>query len=83
MEKFSKISLVDKYDVYQELMTYWEETMQDDAYLVSMNGWNIAIYENKDKKDKVIGWDSELIPKYLVIEKYLPVASKVLLLPLL
>jgi len=70
LEKFSKISLVDKYDVYQELMTYWEETMQDDAYLVSMNGWNIAIYENKNKKDKVIGWDSELIPKNIVIEKY-------------
>jgi len=70
LEKFSTFVLIDKYDVYQKLRTYWEETMQDDAYLVSLNGWNVSLYEIKDKKDKVKGWDSELIPKEIVIDKY-------------
>jgi len=70
LAKFSKLDLIDKYDSYQKLMTYWEETMQDDAFLISMNGWNISIFSIKDKKDKIIGWDSELIPKNIVIDKY-------------
>ena len=70
LEKFSKLELVDKYDIYQNLMTYWEETMQDDVYLISQNGWDVAIFSIKDTKDKVKGWDSELIPKNIVIEKY-------------
>ena len=27
--------LIDNYDVYQRLMDYWSETMQDDCYLVA------------------------------------------------
>jgi type I restriction enzyme M protein len=69
LEKFSEIDLVDQYAIYQKLMTYWDKTMQDDAYFISMNGWNVGLYENKDK-DKILGWDSELIPKNIVIEKY-------------
>ncbi|TLX86901.1 MAG: hypothetical protein E6K97_10090 [Thaumarchaeota archaeon] len=70
LEKFSKLELVEKYDVYQKLMTYWEDTMQDDAYLITQNGWNVTLYSIKDKKDKITGWDSELIPKNIVTEKY-------------
>jgi type I restriction enzyme M protein len=70
LDKFSEFVLIDKYDVYQKLMTYWEETMQDDAYLISLNGWNVSLYEIKNKKDKVKGWDSELIPKEIVIDKF-------------
>jgi type I restriction enzyme M protein len=70
LEKYSKFFLIDKYDVYQKLMTYWEETMQDDTYLISLNGWNVSLYEIKDKKNKVKDWDSELIPKKIMIEKF-------------
>ena len=70
LEKFSSIDLVDEYDVYQKLMTYWDEIMQDDVYLISMNGWNVTISETKIKKDKITGWNSELIPKDIVINKY-------------
>ncbi|MBT6143722.1 N-6 DNA methylase, partial [bacterium] len=70
LEKFSKFILIDKYDIYQKLRTYWEETMQDDAYLISLNGWDISLFPIKDKKDKVKGWNSELIPKEIVIDKY-------------
>ena len=70
LQKYSKFVLIDKYDVYQKLMTYWEDTMQDDAYLISVSGWDVSLVDIKDKNDKVKGWDSELIPKELVISKY-------------
>jgi len=70
LEKFSRLDLVDQYDFYQILMTYWNETMQDDVYLISLNGWDPKIFFHKDKNDKVKGWDSELIPKDIVINKY-------------
>ncbi|MEE8455909.1 MAG: N-6 DNA methylase, partial [Limibaculum sp.] len=30
--------LIDQYDVYQHLMDYWAETMQDDCYLIAAEG---------------------------------------------
>ena len=70
LEKFSKLELVDKYSIYQKLMTYWDETMQDDVYLISLNGWNAATFSIEDSKGKTKGWDSELVPKNIVIQKY-------------
>ncbi len=70
LETFSEFELIDKYDIYQNLMSYWEETMQDDVFLISQNGWDITIFLIKDEKDNVKGWDSELIPKNIIIEKY-------------
>lgn len=54
---FEKARLLDPYDVYQHLMDYWAETMQDDVYLISGDGWREAakprlIVENKDKREK-------------------------------
>ena len=31
--------LLDAYDVYQHLMDYWAECMQDDSYLIAADGW--------------------------------------------
>ena len=36
--------LIDSYDVYQHLMSYWAETMQDDCYLVAVDGWKAETY---------------------------------------
>ena len=36
---FRHAPLLDAYDVYQHLMDYWAETMQDDAYLIAADGW--------------------------------------------
>lgn len=46
-------SLVDEYDVYDELSKYWEETMQDDAYMISRDGWKVTVSLPKDKKGNV------------------------------
>ncbi len=47
-------SLVNRYDVYNYLMNYWQETMQDDCYMVSNDGWDAQLYvpQPKDKKKK-------------------------------
>ena len=66
--------LIDKYDIYQYLMTYWNETMQDDCYIISMDGWvantHRIIEVNKKKKEVDKGWACDLIPKDLVISCY-------------
>jgi len=82
---FKKAPLLDSYDVYQHLMDYWEETMQDDCYLVAGDGWKKAaqpqlILEDKSKKSKAkpdfaLGrkkYTAELIPPALVIARYFP-----------
>jgi type I restriction enzyme M protein len=54
---FRRAPLLDAYDVYQHLMDYWAETMQDDAYLIAADGWvkgaqprEIVQVKNKDNK---------------------------------
>ena len=54
---FEKCPLLDAYDIYQHLMDYWAETMQDDAYLIAADGWvkgaqprEILKVKNKDNK---------------------------------
>jgi type I restriction enzyme M protein len=70
LSTFAKLDLIDKYEIYQHLMDYWAETMQDDVYMVVMNGWKIEINILKNKKGKETGWDCDLIPKELVIKRY-------------
>ena len=40
LARFADLPLLDPYDVYQRLMDYWDETMQDDVYLITADGWN-------------------------------------------
>jgi type I restriction enzyme M protein len=66
--------LIDKYDVYQHLMDYWAETMQDDCYAIAADGWKAETYRiiDKDKKgkEKDKGWACDLIPKVLIVARY-------------
>ena len=39
LHRFAGLPLLDQYDVYQCLMDYWDEIMQDDVYLVVTEGW--------------------------------------------
>lgn len=83
LSAFAKAPLLDKYDVYQHLMDYWAETMQDDAYLIAADGWLEAAKpqlmmddgskKTKEKPDFIIGkkkYKAELIPVALVIARY-------------
>ena len=42
LHRFAGLPLLDRYDVYQCLMDYWDEVMQDDVYLVVTEGWAAA-----------------------------------------
>ena len=49
---YSERPLMDKYDVYQHLMNYWNEVMQDDQYLISEDGWLATPYRIVEKNKK-------------------------------
>ena len=62
-------ALMDKYDVYQHLMDYWNEVMQDDCYFLAVEGWKAELTITKQTKT-VTEWDCDLVPKSLVIDRY-------------
>jgi type I restriction enzyme M protein len=66
--------LIDPYDIYQHLMDYWAETMQDDVYLIAADGWKAETYrvveKNKQGKEKDKGWACDLIPKPLIVARF-------------
>ena len=78
--------LVDAYDTYDVLLNYWAESMQDDCYMISNDGWTypevkaIKRKETKDKKtntikvkDSVCMYDEivcDLLPVPIVLNEY-------------
>jgi len=84
LEAYTDKPLIDKYDVYQHLMNYWFEVMQDDCYLIAApiefgGGWQVPTYriieEKKNKQGETTkttdkGWTCDLVPKTLVINRY-------------
>jgi len=71
---FQGVPLIDAYDVYQHLMDYWAETMQDDAYLIAADGWvarpSRILETDKKGKTRDRGWACDLIPKGLIVARY-------------
>lgn len=49
---FKPVPLLDEYDVYEQLMTYWHETMHDDIFLIMNDGWLEAAKPRKAIADK-------------------------------
>ena len=52
LSRFKSVPLVEPLDIYQNLMDYWSETMQDDCYLVSSIGWKQSILPHEVTKIK-------------------------------
>jgi type I restriction enzyme M protein len=71
---FRQAPLLDAYDIYQHLMDYWAETMQDDAYLIATDGWAAKpariVETDKKGKRRDKGWACDLIPKQLIVARY-------------
>ena len=89
MKHYADKQLTDKYAMYQHLMDYWAETMQDDFYELTADGWiagnDLKRMEKKTKKgDKEVvkqvagieGLEGRLIPPGLVIQEYFAVEQK-------
>jgi type I restriction enzyme M protein len=71
---YASKALIDPYDIYQHLMDYWAETMQDDVYLVAADGWKAEttriLEKDKKGKERDKGWTCDLIPKALIVARY-------------
>ena len=75
---FGKAPLIDAYDMYQHLLDYWAEAMQDDCYLIAADGWianpqrvleEIKAGKKKgEMKDR--GWACDLVPKPYIVARY-------------
>jgi type I restriction enzyme M protein len=59
LQTFHAVKLIDQYDVYQHLMSYWSDIMQDDVYLITADGWQAG--------NEV---SNGLIPPQLIIARY-------------
>ena len=83
LQHYADKQLTDKYAMYQHLMDYWAETMQDDFYEIAADGWQagkeVKRIEKKTKKgDKetvkqiagLEGLEGRLIPPSLIIQEY-------------
>lgn len=78
------VPLLENYAIYQLLMDYWMDVMQDDVYVLSQDGWLAGkvlrelIVEKgeklKEMPDLVIGkkkYKAELLPPALLVARYL------------
>ncbi|MEZ9181045.1 type I restriction-modification system subunit M [Vibrio cyclitrophicus] len=80
---YANSELLSKYDIYQILMDYWAETLQDDVYVLVQDDWQagkvlrelVAVKGEKLKEtpDLVIAkkkYKAELIPPSLIVARY-------------
>ena len=83
LQCFAEMPLLDPYDVYQRLLDYWDETMQDDIYLIASDSWvkaaqprdaiedkNRKIKEAPDLTLKRKKYKMDLIPPALIVARY-------------
>ena len=83
LNAYTDAPLLDRYDMYQIIMNYWSETMQDDVYFITQDGWVAAnsireLVVNKGEKlketpDLIINkakYKAELIPPELIVQRY-------------
>ena len=69
---FRPVPLVDAYAVYQRLMEYWADTMQDDFYQISDDGWKAEpVWETvkSGKREKRV-WRCDLLPGEYVVRRF-------------
>ncbi|PAO30850.1 type I restriction-modification system subunit M [Vibrio vulnificus] len=83
LEKYADAELLSRYDVYQILMDYWADVMQDDVYVLAQDDWAAGkvlreLVAKKGEKlketpDLIIGktkYKAELIPPALIVARY-------------
>ncbi|ADP72044.1 type I restriction-modification system, M subunit [Rhodomicrobium vannielii ATCC 17100] len=83
LARFATIPILDAYDIYQHLMSFWEETMHDDASLIVQDRWEAGrtlreLHKNSEGKftetpDLAIGkkrLKAELIPPNLIVARF-------------
>ncbi|MBL4937786.1 type I restriction-modification system subunit M [Clostridium sp. YIM B02515] len=86
--EYEPLTLLNKYDVYQVLLAYWNEILNDDVMMIKADerGYGLArdtenimgtVTSGKNKGDeKIIGWEPVLILKEIVIAALFPEEKK-------
>ena len=83
LNSYANSDLLSKYDIYQILMDYWADTMQDDVYVLVQDDWQAGntlreLVAKKGEKlketpDLVINkkkYKAEIIPPSLIVARY-------------
>lgn len=71
--------LVNPYHVYEILMNYWNEVMQDDCYMVSRDGWMASYDFTKAKNPTFEDMTCDLLPIDIVVHKFFDKEYKVIM----
>lgn len=69
-------SLVDAYDTYQQMMTYWNDILQDDCYLISRDGWRLTLVMNARKNPTYEDMSCDLLPVSIVLNEFFGIQLK-------
>lgn len=69
---FEDDKLIDKYEAYEFLMEYYNNTLKDDLHLIVENGWIPRLVYGQDKNGKIKKneFESDLLPKEIVVKEY-------------
>jgi len=83
LNSYANSDLLSKYDIYQILMDYWADTMQDDVYVLVQDDWQAGntlreLIAKKGEKlkeapDLIINkkkYKAEIIPPSLIVSRY-------------
>jgi type I restriction enzyme M protein len=63
LARFKPVPLLDEYDVYEQLMTYWHESVHDDVFLIMHEGWLNASRPRPtiEDNDRKLSEDADLV----------------------
>jgi type I restriction enzyme M protein len=63
LARFKPVALLDEYDVYDQLMGYWDEVMHDDVFLLMNEGWLRAARPRKTivNKERALAETPDLV----------------------
>lgn len=83
LNSYAEMPLIDKYNVYQILMNYWSEEMQDDVYVLTQTGWKAGsglrdltprkgekLRETPDLTINRVRYKAEMLPPALLVSRY-------------
>ena len=72
LKDYENSLIVDKYSVFDCLMNYWNETLQDDIYIIKADGYEAGrgVSYQYDKKGKLKNFEGEIIPSEIIEWEY-------------
>lgn len=83
LHAYTDAPLLNRYDMYQIIMDYWADVMQDDVYFITQDGWlsgnsirelvvkkGVKLKETPDLIINKAKYKAELIPPTLIVKRF-------------